>query len=68
MKMAAVGIKIVGRTLEKTDTDVDGHGWVAKAMTGPQNGKKRYNLFIIWDSSRIFVDEGLTHKTSNYCL
>lgn len=40
MKMEAHGIEKVERTLEKMDTDVDGQGWVVKAMMAPQNGKK----------------------------
>lgn len=42
MKMVVRGIGKVGRTLAKMDTDVDGQGWVAKAMMPFQNGEKRW--------------------------
>lgn len=44
MKMAANGIENVERILAKMGTDVDGQGWVVKAMMAPQNGKKWYIL------------------------
>jgi len=48
MKMEVLGIKKVGKTWAKMDTDVDGQGWVVNHMMVPLNGKKRYrNHFII---------------------
>lgn len=44
MKMAALGIGRVERTLGKMDTDVDGQGWGVDLMMVLQNGKKWYKI------------------------
>lgn len=53
--MVVLGIEKVEKALGKTDTDIDGQGWVANAVMGPQNGKKRYKLYCTWDLNITFV-------------
>lgn len=67
MKMAVLGIERVGKTLVKMDTDVDGQGWVVKAMMVPRNGKKWYIIILSYNILNVLsiVDLGLKQIESN---
>ena len=47
MRMAALGIVKVGKSLGKMGTDVDGQGWVDNPKMVPLNGKRRYKSIFI---------------------